>query len=294
VTNIRLAINPLQWLATDDGWLDFGKAPPLTDALEKTSRAGFDAVMADVPAGMTVLEYRDLLTRYDTVPAPGYFSGALEDPDRRDELVREAARRAEVHRDLSLSEMFVAARMSPESPRVARPARGLDADDRRLAEIAETLTRIGSATRERGVTACLHQHVGSWIESGPELEWLLERLDPDVVALGPDTGHLAWAGIDPVEFVRRHRDRVRALHVKDIRQGVADAYRQDGKSYREVIQAGLWVEPGRGDIDLRAIFDDLRGGACRWAIVEVDSPDLPTPDESIAFCGTWARSAAAW
>ena len=291
---MNLAVNPLQWLATDDGWLDFGKAPPLTDALEKTSRAGFKAIMTDVPAGMTVREYRALLGRYDTVPAPGYYSSPLEDADQRDELVREAERRADVHRELSLTEMFVAARMSPDGRRVARPAQGVDADEGRLGEIARTLTAIGTATRERGVTACLHQHVGSWVESEAELEWLLERLDPDVVALGPDTGHLAWARIEPVDFVRRHRDRVRSLHVKDIRLGVADRSHDDSKSYREVVQDGLWVEPGRGDIDLRAIFDELRGGSCAWAIIEVDSPDLPSPDESIAYCGTWATRAATW
>jgi inosose dehydratase len=291
---MNLAINPLQWLATDDGWLDFGKAPSIADALEKTSRAGFKAVMTDVPAGMTAQEYRALLARYDTVPAPGYFSSPLEDADQRHDLVREAERRADVHRELSLAEMFVAARMSPESPRVARPARGVDADERRLAEIAKTLTRIGAATSARGVTACFHQHVGSWVETEAELEWLLERLDPETVALGPDTGHLAWAGIDPVDFVRRHRDRVRSLHVKDIRQGTAESSREDSASYREVVQAGLWVEPGRGDIDLRRIFDELRGGGCSWAIVEVDSPDLPTPDESVAYCGAWAQRAATW
>jgi len=44
------------------------------------------------------------------------------------------------------------------------------------------------------VTICLHQHVGTWIETAAEVDWLMERLDPELVALGPDTGHLAWAG----------------------------------------------------------------------------------------------------
>jgi inosose dehydratase len=144
------------------------------------------------------------------------------------------------------------------------------------------------------VTACLHQHVGSWIETEDELEWLLERLDPELVALGPDTGHLAWANIDPLAFVERHRDRIRALHVKDVRLAVAERHRDDGASYREVVQDGLWVEPGRGDLELQRILASLDDTSCTWAIVEVDSPDLPTPEESIAFCGDWAKSASAW
>jgi inosose dehydratase len=291
---MKVAVNPLQWLATDDGWLDFDLAPPLRAGLEQIADAGFEAVMADVPAEMAAQEYGDLLAEYGLVPAPGYYSAALEEIDLRDEILETAARRAELHRELGLSEMFVAAKMTPTSTRVARPARGVAHDGNRLAVIAETLAQIGSTTRERGVTSCLHQHVGSWVETGDEVEWILEHVEPELLALGPDTGHLAWAGVDPLAFVRRHRDRVRALHVKDFRRAVADEHRRDGVSYREVVQAGLWVEPGRGDIDLRAIFEALSGGRCAWAIVEVDSPDLPTPEESIAYCGAWARDAAAW
>jgi inosose dehydratase len=289
---VQIAINPLQWLATTDGWLDLALAPPRELMLERIAQARFAAVMTDVPSEMSADEYRDLLAQYQLVPAPGYFSGPLEDLERRGQVVEAAARQAEVHRDLPLTEMFVAANMSPTSPRVMRPARGAEESEDRLAAIAETLTAIGTATRNYGVTACLHQHVGSWIETENELEWLLARIDRELVALGPDTGHLAWAGVEPSDFISRHRDRVRALHVKDIRLGIATASRNGDKSYREVVREGLWVEPGRGDIDLHSILAELADGTCQWAIVEVDSPDLPSPEESIAFCGAWARSAA--
>jgi inosose dehydratase len=291
---MNIAVNPLQWLATEDGWLDFQKAPPLDDALAHIARSGFQAVMTDVPAGTSAQEYLDLLASHGLVPAPGYYSAPFEDVGRREEIVETATRRASLHRELALDTMFVAANMTATSTRVARPAGGADHDEHRLAKIAETLTHVATAVRDCGVTACLHQHVGSWIETEDELEWILERLDPELVALGPDTGHLAWAGIEPLAFVERHRGRIRALHVKDIRLAVAERHRNDGASYREVVRDGLWVEPGRGDIDLQGIFEALDGGQCTWAIVEVDSPDLPTPEESVAFCGQWAKSAAAW
>jgi inosose dehydratase len=291
---MNLAVNPLQWLATEDGWLDFQKAPPLSHTLAHIARSGFDAVMTDVPAGMSAQEYLALLADYGLAPAPGYYSAPLEDTGRRKEIVETAKQRAGLHHELALETMFVASNMSPQGRRVARPARGASPDAGRLAEIAETLLQIGTTVRSCGVTACLHQHVGSWIETEDELEWLLERLDPELVALGPDTGHLAWANIDPLAFVERHRDRIRALHVKDVRLAVAERHRDDGASYREVVQDGLWVEPGRGDLELQRILEALDNTSCTWAIVEVDSPDLPTPEESVAFCGDWAKSASAW
>src|SRR5262249_24963669 len=124
-----------------------------------------------------------------------------------------------------------------------------------------------------------------------EIEWLLARLDPSLIALGPDTGHLAWAGVDVVSFAKRHRDRIRALHVKDLRLQVADEYRGGDADYREGVRAGLWVEPGRGDLDLAGVLAALDGGRCAWGIVEVDNPDLPTPEESARAAGDWARAA---
>jgi sugar phosphate isomerase/epimerase len=35
--------------------------------------------------------------------------------------------------------------------------------------------------------------------------------------LGPDTGHLAWAGADPVDVARRYGSRVRAARIRDLR-----------------------------------------------------------------------------
>jgi len=62
-------------------------------------------------------------------------------------------------------------------------------------------------------------------------------------------------------------------------------------NYRETVKAGLWVEPGRGDLDFDAILAPL-GGRDMWAIIEVDRPDLETPLASAQACADWARTAS--
>jgi inosose dehydratase len=295
MNGIQFAINPLQWLATKDGWLDFTAAPPLRQLLEEIAAAGFSAISIQPPKDGDVREYAAALKAAGVAPAPGYLSGPLEDPEAREQLVAAATRLARAHVELGLKEMFVAAGMAPDAPRVSRPACGVNQDDARLAHIAATLERIAEATSRLGVTACLHQHVGTWIEVEPEVEWLLARLDHEVLALGPDTGHLAWAGIDPKQFIARHASQVRALHVKDLRLSVASAFKgRDGARYRDVVAAGLWVEPGRGDLDLRAVFGVLPADFTGWAIIEVDMPDLPSPQASARACAEWARQVATW
>ena len=287
---MNFALNPLQWLATDDGWLDFQKRLPLEKLLAEVSRLGFTALHAEVPAGMSATDYGDALAAAGITPAPGYLSAPFDDVDERDAIVARAGALAETHRELGLTEMFVAASMGPDSPRVAKPAVGAYADEARLVEIARTLELVGRETSKRGVIACLHQHVGTWIETEDEYEWLLERLDPELIALGPDCGHLAWSGVDPIELVRRHDERVRAVHLKDIRLDVARATRGTDATYKQVVAQGLWAEPGLGELDLGEFLAVLPDEFSGWVVVEVDKPSLATPEESVAASARWVES----
>src|SRR2546428_40989 len=106
-------------------------------------------------AGMGARDEGRALADGGLSPAPGYLSASMEEPPSRDEIVARAASQSEQHAELGLTEMFVACRMLPTSPRVSRPAIGFDPDTPRLGEIATTLARVGEATRKHGVTSCL-------------------------------------------------------------------------------------------------------------------------------------------
>jgi inosose dehydratase len=175
------------------------------------------------------------------------------------------------------------------SGRIAAPARGADSDPARLRVLAGALDAVGRALLAEGVTLCLHPHVGSWIEVEEEIETVLSLTDPELVALGPDSGHLAWAGVDPAAFVARHAPRVRALHVKDVRLDVARAPQLRDADYRTVVTAGLWAEPGRGDLDLLRVLESVDADFDGWAIVEVDRPAAGSPFESARVSAVWAR-----
>ena len=298
MSTIRYAINPLQWLATPDGWLDFNAGPPYPQLLEEIKAAGFDAINLPMSTPVTPGideakdEYRSALESADVQPAPGYLSGQMQDPAEREGIVARATSLARAHAEFGVTEVFVACGMRPDAVRVAHPARGYDPDPARLEEIAKTLEQVGQATLAEGVTSCFHQHVGTWVEVEDEVEWILDRVDAEVLALGPDSGHLAWAGIDPVALVQRHAGRVRSVHLKDARLSVAERYRgDDAAGYRDVVGAGLWVEPGRGELDLQAFLDALPEDFDGWAIVEVDKHDLPTPQESAKASADWIRRA---
>jgi len=94
------------------------------------------------------------------------------------------------------------------------------------------------------------------------LELTLTLANRHQTSLCFDVGHLAWRGDDPLEFLRRHGDRIREVHLHDA------ARQQAGTT--PAVRDHLAL--GDGQIDYRAVLDTLEemrfGGA---VILEVNS-----------------------
>lgn len=105
--------------------------------------------------------------------------------------------------------------------------------------------------------------------------------DPAVVHLLLDTGHLYWAGDDPLDLARAHVDRIRHLHLKDIRQDVKDAAIERGWSFYAAVMAGVFTVPGDGCIDFAPILQTMAdAGYEGWASVEAEQdPSRANPLE---------------
>jgi inosose dehydratase len=185
--------------------------------------------------------------------------------------------------------MFIACGMPPlDSIRLRKPAIGSGQDRGRLDLITDQIGRAAEALTREGVTAALHPHVGTWIETEAETRHVLGAVSDGVLAFGPDTGHLAWARAGVQGMFRDFRDRIPVLHVKDIRIKVRDESLAAGRTYPQTVLAGLWAEPGAGDLDLDGLIAELGETFDGWIIIEVDRPAL-SPFESAQASARWAK-----
>ena len=75
-----------------------------------------------------------------------------------------------------------------------------DLDDRQWATLLTNLDRIGAVADERGLTAVLHPHVGTMVETRTDVDRVLTG---SAIALCLDTGHLLIGGTDPHALARR-------------------------------------------------------------------------------------------
>jgi inosose dehydratase len=134
------------------------------------------------------------------------------------------------------------------------------------ARLGHLMSELGRRTRAAGVPLVYHHHMKSLGQPPEAIDAILRSSDPSAVSLLLDIAHYQQGGGDPVAAIRQYRDRIRIVHLKDVRATAA------APGYE-------WVELGRGRVDVKGCVAALREIGFRgWAIVELDR--VPEPGGS--------------
>lgn len=143
----------------------------------------------------------------------------------------------------------------------------LDADGWTL--LLSNLDRLTRLAADRGIQAVLHPHVGTMIETGEEVQ---QVLDGSSISLCLDTGHLLIGGTDPTELARQAPERIAHLHLKDVDATIAAQVQSGQVSYSEAVRLRMYRPLGQGDIDVPAIVGHVRAsGYDGWYTLEQDT-----------------------
>src|SRR5664279_748979 len=125
-------------------------------------------------------------------------------------------------------------------------------------DIVTTLNELGKAVTDMGLTAVLHQHTGTCVESREETYAVMESVDTSVMKFGPDIGQLQKGGSDPVQVVKDFLPLVQHMHLKDY---------VGGANYLG------YCPLGQGKVDIPAILSMMEGRKTAGLVmVELDSP----------------------
>ncbi len=152
-------------------------------------------------------------------------------------------------------------------------------DEARFALLIENLEKAAGRCRERGFTASLHYHAGTYVETPREIDAVVAAIDTSTVGLCFDTGHSAFGGGDPLELLERHGEAVNHVHMKDVDLEGLRRLREDGGDLIAAWKAGIFCALGTGDARVSECLDQLRArGYDGWLVVEQDrvlGPDEP-------------------
>jgi inosose dehydratase len=285
---MRVANAPCSW-----GVLEFQPAAPaapasrVLDEIAVTGYAGTE--LGDwgfLPTNPLAL--RDELAARGLALAGAFVAIALANPAAHEPGLAMAVRTARLLADAADAEPVIV--LSDENASV--PARTLNAGrigpEHGLTEahwdtFAHGAERVARAVRDAtGLRTAFHPHCAGYVETPDEIDALLARADPRLLGLCLDTGHITYAGGDPLDVLQRYQNRLWHVHLKDCDPAVRQQARESGWDYHEAIRRGVFCELGKGCVDLPAVLDVLdRCGYAGWMVVEQDVlPGMGTPAAS--------------
>jgi sugar phosphate isomerase/epimerase len=162
-------------------------------------------------------------------------------------------------------------------PVLAELARSMTVEE--WEDLARKLNEAGAQLGPAGIRVGYHNHNVEFVKlpnGRPALELILERTDPKLVDFELDIGWLRSAGLDPVDFLKKHGARVSQLHLKDLKE-------TEPNTALKLNTATV----GRGVQNWNAILDVIPSTAVRNVYVETEPPyetsGLRSAAEAYAF-----------
>jgi inosose dehydratase len=265
---MRIAASPVSW------GVDFADSPgnpPWEQVLDDIESSAVGALelgpVGYLPEDAATLDAALTTRRLRSVGS--FIFDDLHDPSQLDRVLGTAERVARLIVAAGGGVLVIIDR--PDEVRVRTAGRSSAAprlDTDRWKAMLDEIVQVAAIARRHGLRPVVHPHVGGYIEFEDEVERLLADTDLDVCV---DSGHFAYAGIDPAPAITRYADRIGHVHLKDVRPEVLGRVAREELDFWTAIEAGIFCPLGEGVVDLAAVLDALDAAAYDgYATIEQD------------------------
>lgn len=288
---VRLGVSPIGW--SNDDLPELGGDIPLETCLAEAHQAGFAGIELGHKFPRAAAVLRPILERHRLDLISGWYSGRLLDRSLAEEMAAIEAHLALlvgmecavlVYAETSGS--VAGDRRRPLSARPRLP-------DRDWRDFGGRLTDLADCVARRGIGLAYHHHMGTVVESEADIDALMAATG-DSIGLLLDTGHLVFAGADPIALARRYRHRINHVHCKDVRGDVLARVRAADTSFLDAVLDGVFTVPGDGGIDFAGVLAALAAAEYRgWLVVEAEQDPARAPPLAYAQFGFAQLSVAA-
>lgn len=274
--NTRLAISPINW--ANDDMADLGDHYSYQDIMDEMSKLGFKGTELGrkYPRDVTVL--RSELGKRGLVLTSGWCDILFSDPASSEQSLQKFYSHVLFLKQMGCSYVVTADGGGSVhwDPREDRSGKGVRKyTDAEWASLCNNLNAAGQFCRSHRMTLVYHIHTGTGVETMEETDRLCAGTDPEVVSLLVDTGHLHYCGVDPATLIRKYRDRVKYIHLKDVRQDILDQAIKEGVNFNDSVRLGVFTVPGDGSIDFAPIFEAIAEINYQgWMVIEAEQDPL--------------------
>lgn len=276
--NIRLAIAPIAW--SNDDMHDLGGHISFEQCIQEMALAGYEGceVGHKFPRNPEVLHAA--LRPHQLQVASAWYSTYFTEPGRREETVNGFITHMNFLKSMGAKVIVVcecghSIQGQPLPVFDSKPV----FSESQWQDLTAGLHQLGELAKQQQMTIVYHHHMGTGIQQAEEIDRLMRMTKPDLVSLLLDTGHLTFAGENPLTTLKQHSRRIRHIHLKDIRKDVLQQVRERKMSFLDAVRAGVFTVPGDGCIDFAPLFQAIADMQYQgWWVVEAEQdPDKANP-----------------
>jgi inosose dehydratase len=264
---VRIGINPLTW--TNDDLPELGEANSLETCLREAKLAGYEGVELGRKFPRDAAVLGPILEAHKLSLVSGWYSARLLERSVEDEI-----NAMQAHATL-LKSQGANVMVFCEVSRCVHGDRKIPLSKRpKLAQtewkqFCQRLDQIADHLQKQGLKMAYHHHMGTVIQSEDEVDRMMDSTRS--VGLLLDSGHLTFAGGDPLRALERHAKRIVHVHCKDIRKNKLAGARKQDLSFLDAVLGDVFAVPGDGSIDFAPMLEGLaKTGYRGWLVVEAD------------------------
>jgi inosose dehydratase len=288
--SVRLATGPVTW------GVDFADSPgnpPWATVLDEIRRSGLGALELGPVGYLPEAEHelREALDSRGLTAVGSFIFDDMHDASERDRVVAQARRASRAIAAAGGSVLVIIDRPGERrTPTAGRTGDAVRLDGAERADMKATLHAVADVAVEAGLAAAVHPHVGGFIEFADEIDWVVENTPLNLCL---DTGHLAYAGVDPAGAIRSYADRLAHVHFKDIFADVHAAVIAERIGFWDALAKPIFCPVGHGVVDIRAVLQALAEiGYDGYATIEQDRvPGAGSPLDDLADSVATIRAA---
>jgi inosose dehydratase len=264
---VRIGINPLTW--TNDDLPELGEKNSLETCLKEAKQAGYEGVELGRKFPRDAAVLGPILKHHKLDLVSGWYSARLLERSVEDEIKALQAH-ATLLRSLGAKVMvFCEVSRCVHGDRKVPLSKRPKLAEKEWNQFCERLDRIADHLQEQGLKMAYHHHMGTLIQSEDEVDRMMDGTSK--VGLLLDSGHLTFAGGDPLRALERHAQRIVHVHCKDIRRDKLAHARELDMSFLDSVLGDVFAVPGDGSIDFAPMLEGLaKTGYRGWLVVEAD------------------------
>jgi len=287
---VKLGIAPIAW--TNDDMPDLGKENTFDQCVSEMALAGYQGceVGGKYPQDVAVL--KKALGLRNLQIASAWFSSFLTT-----KAYEETAAEFIKHRDflhaMGAKVVVVSEQGHSIQGKLDVPVfeGKYNLNDQEWTTFVEGLNKLGALAQEKGMKLVYHHHMGTVVQTTAEIDKMMEMTDENLVYLLFDTGHLVYSGEDAVAILTKYVNRIKHVHLKDIRPEMRAKVKAEKLSFLDGVRAGAFTVPGDGCIDFAPVFKILADNAYEgWLLVEAEQdPAKANPFEYAQKARTYIK-----